>query len=89
MKTVTFYHSLICPRCHMAGLSLSQILGDFPDIEVEKVEYLTNLGRSRKAGVNLIPTLVAGDKKLSSYYLTKKRIRRFLESLQEEPAGLA
>ena len=89
MKTVTFYHSMICPRCHMAGLSLSQILDGFPDIKVEKVEYLTNLGRSRKDGVSSIPTLVAGDKKLSGYYLTKKRIHRFLESLQEEPAGLA
>ena len=33
MKTVTFYHSMICPRCHMAGLSLSSLLDDFPDNE--------------------------------------------------------
>ena len=31
MKTVTFYHSMICPRCHMAGMSLSRLLPDFPD----------------------------------------------------------
>ena len=81
MKTVTFYHSVICPRCHMAGLSLSRLLGDFPDIKLEKVEYLANMGRATKEGVRLIPTLISGDKKLGGYYLTKKSIHRFLESL--------
>ncbi len=65
----------------MAGLSLSRLLRDFPDITVKKVEYLANLGRSRKEGVHLIPALVSGDKKLSGIYLSKKRIRQFLESL--------
>jgi predicted DsbA family dithiol-disulfide isomerase len=81
MKTVTFYHSMICPRCHMAGLSLSSLLDDFPDIELEKIEYLTNLGSAHKAGVRQIPTLMSGDQKLNGFYLTKSRIRRFLESL--------
>ena len=81
MKTVTFYHSVVCPRCQMAGLSLSLLRRDFPNITVDKVEYLGNLGSSRKAGVRSIPTLVSGDKKLSGIYLTKKKIRQFLESL--------
>ncbi len=65
----------------MAGLSLSRLLRDFPNITVRKVEYLANLGRSRKEGVRLIPALVSGDKKLSGVYLSKKKIRQFLESL--------
>ena len=65
----------------MAGLSLSRLLHEFPDVTVKKVEYLANLGRSRAAGVRSIPTLVAGEKELSGFYLTKKRIHRFLESL--------
>ena len=81
MTTVTFYHSVVCPRCHMAAMSLSQLLRDFPDIAVEKVEYLANLGRSHKHGIRSIPTLVSGDKKLSGIYLTKKSIHRFLVSL--------
>lgn len=81
MKTVTFYHSVICPRCRVAGLSLSRLLRDFPDVAVEKVEYLANRSRSREAGVNSIPTLVSGDKKLSGFLLTRSRISDFLESL--------
>ena len=47
----------------MAGLSLSRLLRDFPDIKVKKVEYLANLGRSREEGVHSIPTFVSGEKK--------------------------
>jgi len=65
----------------VAGLSLSRLLRDFPDVRVEKVEYLANLGRSRKAGVYQIPTLVAGEKRLSGIYLSKKKIRQFLEAV--------
>jgi predicted DsbA family dithiol-disulfide isomerase len=81
MKIVTFYRSAICPRCHVAGLSLKRLLADFPDVEIRQVEFLTNRKRAREDGVDQIPSFVAGDKKLSGFYLTKKRIRGFLESL--------
>ncbi len=81
MTTLTFYHSVICPRCQAAGLFLSRMLRDFPEIELEKVEYLANLGAARQEGVRSIPTLKAEDKELSGFILTPKRMRRFLESL--------
>ena len=81
MKTITFYHSVICPRCHMANLSLAQLLREFPDIKLDKVEFLTNGERAKADGIRSIPALVAGDQKLTSFYLTKGRIRRFLESV--------
>jgi hypothetical protein len=65
----------------VAGLSLKQPLPDFPDIEVNNVELLANFRNLRKEGIHLIPALVSGDKKLSGMFLTKKQIRRFLESL--------
>jgi len=81
MTTVTFYHSMICPRCHAAGLWLRQLLPEFPQIQVEQVELLTNLGRARREGVPRIPTLIAGEQRLTGFILTKGRIRRFLETL--------
>ena len=81
MATVTFYHSALCPRCHMAGRSLAGLLHEFPHVSVEKIEYLTHLGRSRRDGVRTIPTLISGERRLSGFYLTKQRIRQFLESL--------
>jgi predicted DsbA family dithiol-disulfide isomerase len=81
MTTIRFYHSMICPRCFMVGRSLAALRGDFPDVEIEEVEYLTNLGRARKDGVRTIPALVAEDRKLSGFYLTKRSLRTFLESV--------
>ena len=65
----------------MAGLSLKQLLPEFPHVTLEKVELLTNLGRARREGVSTIPTLVAGPHRLKGFYLTKKSIRRFLNTL--------
>ena len=81
MKTVTFYHSLVCPRCHMANMMLSGLLRDYPDVQLEKVEYLANMRQSRRQGVRGIPTLVHGDKQLGGFLLTKGSIRQFLDSL--------
>lgn len=81
MKTVTFYHSLVCPRCGLAKLWLASLRRDFPDVTVEKVEFLTHQAEAREAGVATIPTLVAGSRRLSGFLLTRGAIREFLESL--------
>jgi len=85
VKTVTFYHSMVCPRCHLSGLWLSGLLEEFPDVQLEKVEYLTHLGQARREGVRGIPTLVAGEHRLTGVILTRAAIRRFLESLSGQP----
>jgi len=65
----------------MASRALARILDDFPDIKIDKVEYLSNRALAREAGVKTIPSLVYGEKKLSGLVLTKGKIRSFLESL--------
>jgi hypothetical protein len=65
----------------VTGLLLKQLETEFPDITVEKVEYLTNLKAAHKKGVSMIPAIVSGDKKLSGFLLTKNGIRRFFEYL--------
>jgi len=62
-------------------LSLSRLLAEFPDIRLNKVELLTNYRGSCRDGVHVVPSLISDDKKLSGMFLTKKRVRRFLESL--------
>lgn len=78
-KVVTFYHSAICPRCRLTSLFLASLLADYPDVTVERVEYLTNVKGAREAGVRSIPTLVAGDLQLSGFVLTRAALRGFLE----------
>lgn len=80
IKKVTFFHSAVCPRCFLAGRFLARVLQDFPDVEVERVEVLTNRIRSREAGVSTIPAMTFGDTKLSGFLLGPGRIRKFIES---------
>lgn len=79
--TLRFYHSVVCPRCHMANLALRTALRKRPDIELEKIEMLTRGDEARRDGVRRFPALVAGDHRLEGFVLTPGRIRRFLESL--------
>ncbi len=62
-------------------MALGSLLGDYPHITLQRVEYLTNLGAARDAGVRSIPTLRAQERTLSGFILTKSAIRRFLDSL--------
>jgi hypothetical protein len=73
---------MICPRCHVSGLVLSRIRGDYPDVVVEKLEYFTHVGQAKRDGVRGIPTLVANDgRRLGGVFLTPAAIRRFLAAL--------
>jgi hypothetical protein len=54
---------------------------EFPDIEVNKVSYVGNRSLAKEAGVDSIPALVYGDKKLTGVLLGKGKIRKFLESI--------
>ena len=65
----------------MASRALARILDDFPDVAIDKVEYLSNRSVARAAGVNTIPSLVYGETMLSGVILTKSKIRNFLEAL--------
>jgi len=84
---VDFYHSVICPRCQVSGIALRRVLERHPQIEVRKVELLTNLARARQSGVSTIPALVCGDRSLTGIVLTPGRIERFLASLGSAPGS--
>jgi glutaredoxin len=87
MAKVTFYHSAICPRCRLASAALESLADEYPDVRVERVEYLTNFRAARSAGVLTIPTLRSNGRALSGFFLTKSNIRRFLDSLGEANGG--
>ncbi len=65
----------------MARAAMDKILPDFPEIELESVDFLTHLGDARGAGVWSIPALVSGEEKLTGVLLSSARIRVFFESL--------
>jgi predicted DsbA family dithiol-disulfide isomerase len=84
-RSVVFYHSMVCPRCRISGIALSRVLRNHPDVELTKVEFLSNMKSARAAGVRAIPTLVAEGRSLTGFLLTPGRIEQFLNSLGAEP----
>lgn len=81
MKSITFYHSIICPRCAHAKRQLKALKEEFPDIEIKPVEILTNRGAMQKDGVKQFPALVHEGNTLSGFLLTRAAIRSYLTDL--------
>jgi len=85
MKKVTFYHSVICPRCQTTKLLVARVLRERPGVEVTRLELFTNRRQARQDGVTSIPALVSADgRKLSGVILTPRRIRQFLDTLDTD-----
>ena len=62
----------------LVGRELTKLQQEFPKLQIEKVDILTNPGRTLKDGVKMIPTLKAGDKILSGIFLSSAQIREFV-----------
>lgn len=60
---ITYYKSLICPRCIPTNRLIARVKREHPEIEIEEVEVLTNLSRALADGVHMLPTLVAGSRR--------------------------
>jgi glutaredoxin len=84
-KKVVFYHSVVCPRCHISNILLRRALRKHADVEVTKIEILKNRDRARNDGVRSFPALVAEGRILTGVVLTPGGIERFLSSLTDEP----
>jgi len=82
MSEVTFYHSVICPRCQLSKLALASVLKEFPQVKLRKVEFLTHMAEAKEAGASSIPALVSGNKVLLGVVLTPGKLRRFFAGLQ-------
>ncbi|HIQ36596.1 MAG TPA: hypothetical protein EYH36_01145 [Desulfocapsa sulfexigens] len=66
----------------MAKKALDELLTDMDDVQLEEVEIMTNPLRALKDGVKFIPTLKSGDERLSGILLNRKKIKAFLDKIQ-------
>ena len=81
MKSITFYQSIICPRCAMARLHLRALKKEFPDIEINSVEVMGNSKAMEEAGVVSFPALVHEGNKLTGFLLTRAALRSYITDL--------
>lgn len=76
---VTFYKQVLCPRCHMAGKHLQNLLKQSDDFMLEEVDILAQPLRSWRDGVRMIPAIRVGDDILSGVYLSRTAIKKFID----------
>lgn len=60
---ITYYKSLLCPRCIPTNRLVARLRLEHPEIEVEEIEILTNMPRALRDGVAMLPTLIAGEQR--------------------------
>jgi glutaredoxin len=60
---ITYYKSLVCPRCISTNRLIARLRREHPEIEIEEIEVLTNLTRALRDGVMMLPTLIVGDQR--------------------------
>ncbi|HIP40650.1 MAG TPA: hypothetical protein EYG88_15005 [Desulfocapsa sulfexigens] len=65
----------------MAKKALDELLTDRPDISLEEVEILSSPLRALKDGIKLFPALKSGEEQISGIFLSKKKIKAFLEKV--------
>ncbi len=63
---------------------LDQQAKEFPQLEIERIDILASPMRALKAGVRIIPTLMAGDRKLSGFLLSAEQIRKFIQGKENQ-----
>ncbi|MEZ6096296.1 MAG: thioredoxin family protein [Pirellulaceae bacterium] len=81
MKKLKLFHSVLCPRCHVSRMMLNRVLKDFPDFELEAIEFLTHRGEAKQHGVTMVPALICEGQSLHGIVFTPKKIRKFLSQL--------
>lgn len=59
--------------------ALTKLQRKYPDLDIERVDIVTNPKRAWNDGVRMIPALKAGDNILTGLLLSSERVREFVE----------
>jgi len=76
---ITYFKSIICPRCIPTNRLLKQVKQEHPEIEIEEIEILTHMSRAKQADVHHVPTLIASGKR----FFTAPSMQELLSAINE------
>ena len=60
---ITYYKSVICPRCIPTSRFLKNLKKEYPEVEIEEIEVLKNMKAAKQAGIHSIPVIEIGNKR--------------------------
>jgi len=82
---ITYYKSIICPKCIPTNRLIKQLKREYPEIQIEEIEIITHMSQAKKEGVHHVPTLIVGDKR----FYTAPTMSELLSALQARSEPLA
>ena len=65
----------------LADRALAKVLKEYPAIEMEKVDIVTNPTRAWNDGIRMFPALKSGDEIVSGIFLNEDEIRTFIQKM--------
>lgn len=68
----------------LVSRALTRLHETYPDLEIERVDVVTQPGRAWQEGIRMIPSLRCGDRILSGIYLSEEQIRHFIEAEKKD-----
>ena len=77
---IILYKSMLCPRCHLTGKYLRELIADDPEITVEEIDIMAAPRQSWSDGIRMIPTLKIDNHILSALFISKIDIAEFIAS---------
>ncbi len=77
---ITYYKSLVCPRCLSTNRLVARLRAEHPEIEIEEIEVLAHLPQTVRDGVLMLPTLMAGTRRFHH----APRMEELLAALETE-----
>jgi hypothetical protein len=68
----------------IVGRELAKLEKEFPQLLIKKIDILTHPVQAMQEGVKMIPTLIAGEKRLSGFLLSSQELRSFVTNMLKE-----
>ncbi len=76
--TITFFSSILCPRCHYTNMILRKLSQHHPDLIIKKIDVTLHPLAAWQRGIKIIPALQIESDILAGIFLNETAINKFL-----------
>lgn len=81
---ITVYSSALCPRCRAARHHLMSFQKDYPEMTITVKDVFRHPLAPPMNGIWMIPAMSCENDKIYGLFLSRKKIKNFLESCAKE-----
>lgn len=79
IMNIILYRTKLCPRCFLAKKYLIELTRGRSAVQIEEREVFSSPLEVYREGIAMVPAIRIGDQVLSGIFLSRDRIRAFLQ----------